>query len=79
MSSDVALELVRRDMTHYAQLSSTLYGSTAEDLEKDPPLKKIHDRLSMATELHGVLTLAGITPDEREWAQALVDNFVDLR
>lgn len=79
MSSEVALDLVRRDMTEYSQLSSGLYGSTGEDLEKDPPLKKIHGRLSMAVELHGVLTLAGITPGEREWAQALVDNFSDLR
>lgn len=79
MSSEVALELVRRDMTEYSQLSSGLYGSKAEDLERDPALKKIHDRLSMAVELHGVLTLAGITPGEREWAQALADTFVDLR
>jgi len=79
MSSEVALELVRRNMTEYSQLSSGLYGSTPEDLQKDPALNKIHDRLSMAVELHGVLTLAGITPGEREWAQALADTYVDLR
>ncbi|CAM9461459.1 unnamed protein product, partial [Ectocarpus fasciculatus] len=79
MSSEIALELVRRDMTEYSQLSSGLYGSKPEDLDNDPPLKRIHDRLSMAVELHGVLTLAGITPTEREWAQALADTFVDLR
>ncbi|CAM9586326.1 unnamed protein product [Ectocarpus fasciculatus] len=79
MSSEIALELVRRDMTEYSQLSSGLYGTSPEDLEDDPALKRVHDRLSMAVELHGVLTLAGITPAEREWAQALADNFVDLR
>lgn len=79
MSSEIALELVRRDMTEYSQLSSGLAGSTPEDLENDPVLKKIHDRLSMAVELHGLLTLAGITPTEREWAQSLADTFVDLR
>eukprot|EP00752_Nemacystus_decipiens_P018566 g16645.t1 len=79
MSSEVALELVRRDITEYSRLSAALYGATAEYLEKDPVLKNIHDRLAMTVELHGVLTLAGILPEEREWAQTLVDTFVDLR
>ena len=79
MSSEVALELVRRDITEYSRLSAALYGATDEALEKDAALKHIHDRLAMTVELHGVLTLAGILPEEREWAQALVDTFVDLR
>eukprot|EP00752_Nemacystus_decipiens_P016983 g15208.t1 len=79
MSSEVALELVRRDITEYSRLSAALYGATAEYLEKDPVLKNIHDRLAMTVELHGVLTLAGILPEEKEWAQTLVDTFVDLR
>lgn len=79
MSSEVALELVRRDITEYSRLSAALYGATAEDLEKDPVFKNVHDRLYMTVELHGVLTIAGILPGEREWAQALVDTFVDLK
>ena len=79
MSSQIALEPVRRDITEYSQLSSGLYGSTPEDLAKDSALKAVHDRLSVAVEFHGVLTLAGIMPGEREWAQALVDAVADLK
>eukprot|EP00903_Cladosiphon_okamuranus_P009929 g9426.t1 len=79
MSSEVALELVRRDITEYSRLSAALAGSTADDLEKDAALKNIHARLSQPVELHGVLTIAGILPEEREWAKALVDTFVDLK
>ncbi|CAM9438579.1 unnamed protein product [Sphacelaria rigidula] len=79
MSSQIALELVRRDMTTYSQLSSGLYSATDEDLDKDPALKRIHERLKGPTELHGALTVSGIYPGEREWAQALVDQLTTLK
>lgn len=79
LSSQIALELVRRDMTTYSTISSTLYSAKDEDLDKDPVLKHIHARLKGATELHGALLVSGISPGDREWAQALVDQVTNLK
>lgn len=60
--SDVALELVRRNLTQLAPLAKTLYNATAEDLDADEGLRSLHGALASGLELYGTLVDKGIDP-----------------
>lgn len=77
--SDLALEMVRRNLIDFVVLSRALYQSTEDTRKKDPGLQRLYQALNPVVELHGALSSAGIDVDERDWARTLVSQVPNLR
>lgn len=76
--SDVAMELVRRNLTQLPILAKTLYTATAEALAADAGLTALHGELAGALELYGALMAHGVNPRARPWAHQLTEKFSHL-
>ncbi|CAM9343925.1 unnamed protein product, partial [Scytosiphon promiscuus] len=76
--SDVAMELVCRNLTQLPVLAKRLYQATPDCLSTDEGLKAIHRSLASNIELYGALVSHGVNPRRRPWAQRLVDTFPSL-
>ena len=76
--SDVAMELVRRNLTQLPTLAKALYKVTSDALEADDGLCTLHAELSSGLELYGALVVHGVDPRKRPWAQMLTEQFSSL-
>ena len=76
--SDVAMELVRRNLTQLPALAKTIYTATSDDLEADDGLASLHSELAPGLELYGALVAHGVNPRKRPWAQKLSQQFSSL-
>eukprot|EP00752_Nemacystus_decipiens_P002572 g2410.t1 len=77
-SSDLALEIIARNLTQLPVLAKRLYQATEDELKSDDGLNSLHGQLSSALELYGALVAAGINPRRRPWAKKLVGEFSSL-
>ncbi|CAM9996925.1 unnamed protein product, partial [Ectocarpus fasciculatus] len=77
-SSDLALELVRRNLTKLPALAKTLYQAKPEELAADKDLNTLHSQLACPLELYGALVARGVNPDRRPWAKKLLAKFSSL-
>lgn len=76
--SDVALELIRRNLTQLPSLAKTLYKATPETLDADEGLRSLYAELASGLELYGALVAKGVNPRRRPWALRLTANFSSL-
>ena len=76
--NDVALELVRRNLTQLPALAKTLYEATPDALAADDGLCSLHAQLAPNLELYGALVANGVDPRRRPWAQKLTQEFSTL-
>ena len=75
---DVAMELVRRNLTQLPVLAKTIYTATSDALEADDGLSSLHSELASGLELYGALVAQGVNPRKRSWAQKLTQQFSSL-
>ncbi|CBJ28671.1 conserved unknown protein [Ectocarpus siliculosus] len=76
--SDVAMELVCRNLTHLPVLAKKLYQATPKELGADEGLQNIHGALAPSLELYGALVSHGVDPRRRPWARRLLEKFASL-
>lgn len=76
--SDIALELVRRNLTQLPALAKRLYNATSDDLSADKGLNALHLELGSSLNLYGAFTARGINPRKRPWALSLTQKFSSL-
>eukprot|EP00903_Cladosiphon_okamuranus_P010618 g10041.t1 len=77
-SSDLALEIVARNLTQLPVLAKRLYQATSDELKADEGLNSLHGQLASALELYGALVSRGVNPRRRSWAKKLVGEFSSL-
>lgn len=76
--SDVAMELVRRNLTQLPTLAKMLFKATPGALEADEGLSSLHTELASSLELYGALVAQGVNPRKRSWAQRLTEEISSL-
>lgn len=76
--SDIAMELLRRNLTQLPILTKTLYNATPDALDADAGLQVLHAQLASDLELYGALVAHGINPRKRSWARRLTERFSSL-
>lgn len=74
--SDVAMELVRRNLTQLPTLAKVLYNTTCCDLLVDEGLSTLSTKLASSLELYGALVVQGVNPRKRLWARQLTEEFI---
>lgn len=77
--NDLALELVRRNLTEFDALAGVVYDSTEDERGADDGLRRLHGAFSLITELHSALVSAGIDVGRKDWATALTKKMPNLR